>query len=163
MIPETDAIQPCLIHIDKEGRWTHKGAEMTRQDLIQLFYRNMELDQEAGQYLINWQGTKCYVDVEDTAFVVTRAAFEEKTGNGKPGFVLHLSDGTKENLLPETLCTGDRHVLYCRIKNMTFPARFLRPAYYQLAEYVDEENGNYVIRLDGRSYPIKPCCPEPKK
>ena len=162
MINETDAIQPCLIHIDKEGRWTHKGVEMIRQDLIQLFYRNMVLDQ-GGQYLINWQGTQCYVDVEDTAFVVTRVRFEEKTENGKPGFVIHLSDGTRENLLPDTLCAGNHHVLYCRVKNKTFPARFLRPAYYQLAEHVEEEHGRYVIRLDGRNYPINPRCPDPKK
>ncbi|HIJ40816.1 MAG TPA: DUF1285 domain-containing protein [Deltaproteobacteria bacterium] len=154
MAPGTDEIKPCLIHIDKEGCWTHKGAEMIRRDLIQLFYRNMELDSE-GQYIINWQGTQCYVDVEDTAFVVTRVLFGEKTRNGKPGFVLNLSDGTRENLLPETLCTGNDNVLYCRIKNNTFPARFLRQAYYQLAEYIEEENGNYVIRLDGRKYSIK--------
>ena len=154
MKSETDEIKPCLIHIDKEGCWTHKGAEMIRRDLIQLFYRNMELGSE-GQYIINWQGTQCYVDVEDTAFVVTRVLFEEKTRNGKPKFVLNLSDGTRENLLPETLCTGNDNVLYCRIKNNTFPARFLRPAYYQLAEYVEEENGVYFIPLDGRKYPIK--------
>ena len=156
MMPETDAIKPCLIHIDREGRWTHKGAEMIRQDLIQLFYQNMELDQE-GRYLINWQGTQCYVDVEDTAFVVTRVQFEERTANGKPGVILSLSDGTRENLLPETVCTGNHHVLYCKVKNKRFPARFLRPAYYQLAEHVEEENGSYVIPLDGRKYPIKPC------
>jgi len=154
MMSEKDTIQPCLIHIDKEGRWTHKGAEMTRHDLVRLFYRNMELDKD-GRYIIHWQGTQCYVDVEDTAFVVNRVRFKEKTGNEKSGFVLYLSDGTNEDLLPDTLFTGDDHVLYCRIKNKTFPARFLRPAYYQLAEYVEEENGLYVIRLDDAKYPIK--------
>ena len=155
-MPETDKIQPCLIHIDKEGCWTHKGAEMIRRDLIQLFYQNMELDPE-GQYMINWQGTRCYVDVEDTAFVITRVMFEEKAENGNAGLVLSLSDGAKEILLPETLCTGTDHVLYCKIKNKTFPARFIRPAYYQIAEHVEEENGVYFILLNGRKHPIKPC------
>ena len=154
MMTETDAIQPCLIHIDKEGRWTHKGAEMIRRDLIQLFYQNMERNQE-GQYIIHWQGTQCYVDVEDTAFVVNRVRFKEKTGNEKPGFVLYLNDGTNEVLLPETLFTGGDHILYCRVKNNAFPARFLRPAYYQLAEHVEEENGSYFIRLDDRKYAVR--------
>jgi hypothetical protein len=154
MIPETDEIKPCLIHIDKEGRWTHKGVEMIRKDLIQLFYQNMELDSE-GRYIINWQDSLCYVDVEDTAFVVTRVLFEEKTTEGKAGFVLSLSDGTKVNLMPETLSAGNDNVLYCKIKNKTFPARFIRPAYYQLAEHVEEEKGIYFVRLNGSKYPIE--------
>ncbi len=162
MMSATDAIQPCLIHIDKEGRWTHKGAEMIRQDLIRLFYRNMTLDRE-GRYIIHWQDTQCYVDVEDTAFVVTSVSFQEKTENGRSGFLLHLNDGTREDLLPETLFTGKHHVLYCSVKNKTFPARFLRAAYYQLAEHVEEENGDYVIRLNGRTYPIKPQDSEPNR
>ncbi len=151
---ETDEIKPCLIHIDKEGCWTHKGVEMIRRDLIQLFYQNMELDSE-GRYIINWQGSRCYVDVEDAAFVVTRVLFEEKTTEGKAGFVLSLSDGTKENLMPETLSAGNDNVLYCKIKNETFPARFNRPAYYQLAEHVEEESRIYFVRLNGSKYPIE--------
>lgn len=155
MMPETDEIKPCLIYIDKEGCWTHKGVEMIRKDLIQLFYQNMELDSE-GRYIINWQDSRCYVDVEDAAYVVTRVLFKEKTTEGKAGFVLNLSDGTREILMPETLRTGNDNVLYCKIKGKTFPARFIRPAYYQLAEHLEEEKGTYFVRLNGRKYPIEP-------
>ena len=76
---ERDPLPPCMIFIDKEGRWFHKGAEMIRRDFIRLFYSNMELDSE-GRYVIFWNGQRCLVDVEDTAFVVQRAVYTETPG-----------------------------------------------------------------------------------
>ncbi len=142
-----------MIFIDKEGRWYHKGAEMIRRDFIRLFYKNMELDSE-GRYVINWSGERCRVDVEDTAFVVQRVVSQdgERTGNAR--FVLNLSDDTEEDLMPDTLCVGPDNVLYCRVKNRIFPARFNRAAYYQLAEHIEEENESYYLSLNGKKYKI---------
>ena len=148
-----DDIPPCLIYIDNEGRWYHQGAEMIRRDFIRIFYKNMELDFE-GRYLINWAKKPCYVEVEDTAFVVTRVTYEEGNGAGKGRFFLTLSDETREVLMPDTLYTGEDNVLYCKVKDGTFPARFVRAAYYQLAEHVEEEDGVYFISLNGRRYNI---------
>ena len=142
-----------MIFIDKEGRWYHEGAEMIRRDFIHLFYRNMELDSE-GRYVINWRGERFRVDVEDTAFVVRRVVYEDgaRTGNGR--FVLNLSDDTEEELMPDTLCVGEDNVLYCRVKDRMFPARFNRAAYYQLAEHIEEENGSYYLPLNGEKHKI---------
>jgi hypothetical protein len=154
MTEQTDPIPPCLIFIDKEGRWYHQGAEMIRREFIRLFYQNMELDSE-GRYLINWADTRCYVDVEDTAFVVTRVSFEEGSRRQTTRFQVSLSDDTKEALGPETLWIGKDHVLYCRVKSGAFPARFKRAAYYQLAEYIQEEGGVYFLPLNGRRYTLR--------
>ncbi|MFO7987200.1 MAG: DUF1285 domain-containing protein [Desulfatiglandaceae bacterium] len=148
-----DDIPPCLIFIDKEGRWYHKGAEMIRRDFIRLFYQSMVLDPQ-GRYLINWAGKTCYVEVEDTAFVVRRVAYESGEQPDSSRFLLTLSDDTQEELAPDTLYVGDANVLYCKVKERTFPARILRSAYYQLAEHVKEENGAYFLRLNGHQYPI---------
>ncbi|MCD4717901.1 MAG: DUF1285 domain-containing protein [Desulfobacterales bacterium] len=150
---KTDDLPPCMIFIDKEGRWYHKGAEMIRRDFVQLFYKNMELDSE-GRYVINWNGERFRVDVEDTAFVVRRVVYEdgERTGNAR--FVLSLSDDTEEDLMPDTLCVGKDNVLYCRVKNRMFPARFNRAAYYQLAEHIEEENVSCYLPLNGNKYNI---------
>jgi len=146
-------LPPCEIYIDKEGRWFHKGAEMTRRDFIRLFYQNMELN-SAGQYVINWKGQSCYVDVEDTAFVVHRAVYEDPVPNQEGRFILYLNDDTKEELLPDTLYVGNEHVLYCAVKNRTYPARFNRASYYQIAQYIEEENGSYFLRLNGIKHVI---------
>ena len=150
-------LPPCLISIDKEGRWYHKGAEMIHREFVRLFYDNMVLDSR-GRYVIEWKGQRCYVDVEDTAFVVRRVVRQEKGAEGgKERFVLSLSDDSQEELMPDTLSVGRGNVLYCSVKNRTFPARFTRAAYYQLAEYVEEEKGDYYLPLNGRKNKISPC------
>lgn len=141
-------IPPCLIYIDKEGRWFHKGAEMVRREFIRLFYQNMEMDSR-GRYIINWEGTGCYVEVEDTPFVVRRVILENSLQGPSSRFILFLSDDTQEDLWPDTLYVGKRNVLYCKVKNARFPARFDRAAYYQLAAYIEEENGKYYLPLNG--------------
>ena len=149
-----DDIPPCLIFIDKEGRWYHQGAEMIRREFIQLFYQNMEID-SGGRYLINWADKRCYVEVEDTAFVVRRISYEEGNQDRGIRIELSLSDDTKEALMPDSLSVGRENVLYCRVKTGFFPARFNRAAYYQLAEYIEEEGKTYFLPLNGRKYIIR--------
>ena len=146
-------LPPCLIYIDKEGRWYHQGAEMIHRAFIRLFYEHMELDSR-NRYVITWQGKPCYVDVEDTAFVILRVNYEEGQQDRKSRFFLSLSDDSVEELDPETLFVGESNVLYCSVKDGSFPARFNRAAYYQLAEYVWEDKGAFYLSLDGKRHEI---------
>lgn len=149
-----DDIPPCLIYIDKEGRWYHQGAEMIHREFIRLFYQNMVLDSK-GRYLINWAGQHCYVEVEDTAFVVRRVTCEEGNQGRAHRIELRLSDDTSEALRPDSLYVGKEDILYCTVKSGVFPARFNRAAYYQLAEYIEEDGNNYCLALNGRKYNIR--------
>ncbi len=146
-------IPPCLITIDKEGRWFHKGAEMIHTEYIRLFYENMSIDDQ-GRYLIHWAGETCYVEAEDTAFVIRRVSFDSGGRSGSPQYILTLSDETEEPLAPDTLYVGDENVLYCQVKERRFPARFLRSAYYQLAEHIIEKDGAFFLSFNGQAYPI---------
>ena len=146
-------LPPCLITIDKEGRWFHKGAEMIHREFIGLFYQHMAID-SLGRYIIEMGEDRCYVDVEDTPFVVRRAVFKEPDQDNNERFILFLSDDNQEELSPDTLFVGKGNVLYCKVKNRTFPARFNRAAYYQLGEYIKEENGKYFLALKGEKYII---------
>ncbi len=149
MSKETEELlPPCQIFINKEGLWYHEGAEMIHREFIKLFFENMELDSH-GRYVIDWNDQRCYVDVEDTAFVVQRAFHEDKNR-----FLLSLNDDTQEELDPETLLVGKQNVLYCRVKNGAFPARFNRAAYYQLAQYVEEDSGTFYLPGNGEKYVI---------
>lgn len=145
-------IPPCLISIDKEGRWFYKGVEMIRRDFIRLFYENMEAGPD-GRCIITLAGDRCYVEVEDTPFVVWRTE-AEPDDSGFLRFFLYLSDDSQEELNPETLHLGKNNVLYCRVRNRAFPARFNRSAYYQLAEHIEEKDGEFFLPVNGRHYPI---------
>ena len=157
MKKEENILPPCQIFIDNEGYWYHKSAQMIHREIISLFYKNMTRLSD-GTYVIEWNGQRCFVDVEDTAFVVWSLTFHENGASGRPGFVMGLSDETSEYLNPETLYIGEENVLYCRVKGGSgreFPARFNRASYYQLAEYIEEEGGEFFITVDGARYFIR--------
>jgi hypothetical protein len=143
---------PCFILIDKEGRWFHKGAEMIHRDIVRFFYEHIEVD-SLGRYVVRWGEEHCYLEVEDTPFVVQKVKVEED--GGIQNFRLFLSDDTEEILNPETLFVGGENVLYCKVKQGRFPARFLRPAYYQMAEFVREEEGGFHLPLNGEKHFIR--------
>ena len=146
-------LQPCLIYIDKEGRWFHKGVEMVRREFVRSFYEQMEMD-DSGRYIILWGGERCYVDVEDTAFVVKSVSSPDEKGGKGTDFRILLSDDTEEELMPDTLYLGERDVLYCKVKEGHFPARFNRAAYYQLAAHVEPGEEGYVLPVNGRKFTI---------
>lgn len=147
-----NAIPPCSIWIDKEGRWFYKGIEMIRRDFIRLFYENMEPGAD-GRCIITLAGDRCYVEVEDTPFVVWQTEVGPDD-SGDMRFFLHLSDDSQEELNPETLHVGKDNVLYCRVRDRAFPARFNRSAYYQLAEHIEEKNGEFFLPVKDRYYPV---------
>jgi len=154
MLANEDMIAPCLIHIDKDGQWFHEGVEMVRRDFVQAFYRQMELD-DGGRYTIFWGGKRCYVDVEDTAFVVKRVSHLTIKSGKQTEFRLSLSDDTEEELMPDTLYMGKDNVLYCRVKKGAFPARFNRAAYYQLAVHVEAKGEDYFLPVNGIAFTIR--------
>lgn len=123
------------IRIDKDGIWYYRGAEMFRRDIVKYFYDHLTMDDE-GRYLICLpeNGESCYVDVEDTAYVVKSVDITDGQ------VVIRLSDDSTELLDLSTLHSGEGNVLYCKVKNGTFPARFNRASYYQLAAYLEHDN-----------------------
>jgi len=140
------------IRIDIEGTWSYRGMEMTRRDIIRLFYRHLKCD-ESGGYFIEIGRQRCRVDVEDTAYVVwaVRWTDEEAKTAGESAWLL-LSDDSLERLDPETLRVGSDGVPHCRVKSGAFTARFSRSGYYQLAERIqyDPERDSYFILHKGK-------------
>ena len=148
-----DDLPPCLIHVDKEGRLWHLGAEMIHKGINQLLMEHVELD-EKGRYIIVFRGQRCFVEVEDTLFVINRVDHLPEAGKEPEKFVVTLNDDSREELHPETLFLGDENVLYARIKSRRFPARFLRKGYYQLADHIIEKEGRFILPYRGREYEI---------
>jgi hypothetical protein len=149
-----DGPPPCMMFVDKEGTWFHKGAPIIHRELLLLFYQSLYQDEE-GRYIIRIKDQVCTLDVEDTPFVILRAEFTApRDDEKKDRFILHIIDDTKEDLDPETLSIGAGNVLYCKIRGGRFTARFSRPSYYQLAEHVEEESetGTYFLSLNQKKY-----------
>jgi len=141
-----EEIPPCNIMIDKEGKWYYKGAPMIRKDICLFFYEHLVRDSK-GRYLLHIGDEKCYLEVEDTPFVVIRV-------DVGVDFTILLNDRTQEVLRLGTLWIGKDNVLYCKVKDNNYDARFNRPSYYQFANYItyDEERDKCFIPFDGNRY-----------
>ncbi|PKN77530.1 MAG: hypothetical protein CVU52_00190 [Deltaproteobacteria bacterium HGW-Deltaproteobacteria-10] len=146
----------CDIKIDKEGTWYYRGAHMFRKDILCIFFENLKID-SSGNYLIELGEEICYLDVEDTAFVVTAVSKTLQEDNANDQIDLQLTDDSLEKLDLSTLYVGNENVLYCSVKDRRFKARFSRNSYYQLAQFIeqDEKENSFFIRLNGEKKYIK--------
>ncbi len=149
MTDNANDLPPCLIYIDKEGRLWHQGAEMIHAGINSLMLEHITL--EDGRYIIEFRGQRCYVEVEDTALVVQRVSLDREGGSS---LKILLSDGRTEELNPDLLWIGRDNVIYTKVRDGKLPARFLRQAYYQLAEFIEEVDGGYALKLGGKLHHI---------
>ena len=120
------------IKIDKEGIWYYRGAHMFRKDILCIFFENLKVN-DCGQYFIELNEEICYLDVEDTAFVITAVYKTKAPSNGHEQIEVLVSDDGREKLDLSTLAVGPENIMYCRIKDGKFAARFTRKSYYQLS------------------------------
>ena len=138
------------IKIDKEGVWYYRGAHMFRKEILCVFFENLKID-EYGKYLIELGEECCYLDVEDTAFVVSSVYKTKFPKDNQEYIYMVLTDDTQEKLELSTLQFNKNNVPYCMVKKGKFRARFSSKSYYQLAEYIEqtENEKSYFIRLNG--------------
>jgi len=144
-----DASPFVKLFIDKEGRWFQNGAEIIHPGIYRLFCDALEEVPEGG-YRVKIGRETCRVEVADTPFVV-KAIRDGANG----GISLLLNDGTLDDFDPNQFWISADGTPYCHVKGGLFPARFLRPAYYALAQYVVEEDGSYYFAMKGDKFLVR--------
>ena len=139
------------IHFGKDGWWYANDERIQNQRINKLFSQCLQKTED-GQYEIVLGRDRANVEIEDTPYVVTQV-----TGDPEHGFSLRLNDESEEPLAPGTLVIGNNDVLYCQVKGHTHAARFLRPAYYQVTQYVQEDatGGGFVLHVGESTYSIQ--------
>jgi hypothetical protein len=141
-------VQNSHIRFGRDGVWYADGEPIANQRIADLFSRHIRRAAD-GTYMIEMGFERAPVEVDDTPYVVVAVDVAEA------GVLVTLNDGTREPLDPSTLAVGERDVLYCRIKEGAERARFLRPAYYQIAPHVSEESpGRFALGVGGERHPI---------
>lgn len=136
------AIDPTRkIHFGKDGLWYANDEPIQNRRINVLFSQYLHQTSE-GTYEIAIGWDKVTVEIEDTPYVITRV-----TGDSVVGFTLRLNDESEEQLDPTSLSIGQEHVLYCRVKAGQHAARFLRRAYYQLTEHIQEDQATGIFSL----------------
>jgi len=144
------AVESGKISFRHDGNWYSDDERIENERIALLFSKSIHQDQD-GNYYLQVADERAPIAVEDTPYVVKKV-----DEDGRSGFVITTNDDISEPLNPATLEIGDRDVLYCRVKGGAFRARFLRPAYYHLAEHFMSDDGeSFGIVVANRRYPIK--------
>jgi hypothetical protein len=145
-----DVTDGCTIKIDKEGKWYYRGLEIINPLVLRAFCDALETD-EHGRHRIVIGDELCYIEVEDTPFVISSIR-----GDQSVGLYLRLNTLETYPLDPSSLCIGQDNVLYATLEN-GMKVRFSRSAYYALALMMEEdEGGMIVLKIRDASYPICP-------
>jgi hypothetical protein len=153
---EKESLPPCMIFVGKDGKWYHQGAEIIHRPIFLWLIQSLEKTED-GLFIVHLNNQRCFLEVEDTPLVIQRVDRQQESPEAHEQIRLFLNDESVDLLVPETLSINRENVLYCRVKDQKFPARFLRPAYYQMAEFIGEDGGeDFFLLLNRKKYPIRP-------
>jgi hypothetical protein len=144
------AVESGKISFRHDGHWYNDEERIENPRIALLFSRSLRRNPD-GTYFLQVADERASITVEDTPYVIT--GVEE---DGRGGFIVVTNDEVREALDPSTLEVGDANVLYCRVKEGGFRARFLRNAYYHLEEhFVTDDGENFFIMVGGVRHPIR--------
>ncbi len=144
------AVSSGKISFRRDGRWYSDDEPINNARIAKLFSRCLK-QMEDGRWQIAMADERAFVEIDDTPWVVTSVG-----GDAAGGFTIRLNDDTEEPLAADTLTVGTGNVLYTRVKDGRYAARFLRPAYYQLAPAIAERDGRFVLETAGTRHEICP-------
>lgn len=138
-----------LVHIglDSEGQWRHQGELFVNTNLMALFHRSIRRT-PFGSYFLHIPPFSYPISVSDTPRYVRHIRVSQTASSME--ILLFLSDDSEEILDLQSLSYVPTRGLYCRVlapDGGTWPARFLRPAYYACAEYIIEQSDTYYLDL----------------
>lgn len=132
------------LRLSKTGEWFHNGTPFENQRVIDLFNRSVCWDDQRKTYVVRIGQGQALFSFDDTPYFVA-----ELLDDASPWHVL-LTDGSREELRPDTLRVGAEGQIYCEIKD-GHRARFSRAAHQRLMIYVQDER---TILIDGKE--VKP-------
>jgi uncharacterized protein len=143
------AVESGKISFRRDGNWYSDDERIDNPRISLLFSQSIRRNPD-GSYFLQVAEERAPITVEDTPYVV-KAIEDDELG----GFVMVLSDESREPLDAARLEVGDNNVLYARVKADAERARFLRSAYYHLSDrFESDEHGNFFITLRGKRAPI---------
>lgn len=126
--------------LDREGNWTHQGVPIGNPKIVALFNRGLDVS-ESGEPILRVGQQWCYLDVEDTLYIVRDLRRRGDT------LIARLNDESEGPLDLDSFSYRDLQTVYCQVKDGQ-RARLSRHAMAALAEVLDrEDDGTFVLRV----------------
>ena len=137
------------IRLDREGRFWHEGAVVTHRGFQRALLRWLDRLDDGRPILRLDERRYAYVDVDDAELLALSARWQ-----GDRAF-LTLNDESDEELDYASLEVDADNALYCSARGGRLTARITTPAYYALAERIEETStGRFVLRAAGAEHAI---------
>lgn len=138
--------------MDDDGDLSHAGAVLDEPELYHFFLENLQYNPGAQAkefpYVLLCKGERNLLQTSDVPYVVQSLEW------GPKRVTLIFQGHYQEVLDPSTLGVGKGNVLYCRVRNGAFPARFSRKAYYTFAENIYEKRKQFFVKIGGKEFCI---------
>jgi hypothetical protein len=141
--------------LDKEGVIWHEGSEIADPRFALIVHRGLTKT-ETG-YLVRIQGENWHFQVEDVPYVVQDVALHKDENGHLRQVDLIFPGGYTEILDPSTLRVSPENVLYSKVRNGLFDARFSRKSFFHLSSFFEEDavRHSYTLPVGGKAYAIK--------
>lgn len=137
------------IRLDREGRFWHEDVLVEHPKVAALFHRGLGRAPD-GRPTLTVGPTWCYIEAEDTLYLVRRAICEVQ-GERLASCLLRLDDGSEELLSLErgSLALDGEGVLHVRVKAGTEWARLIPEAHAALGRFVTGAEGLALATVKG--------------
>lgn len=137
--------------LDERGRFWNGPFLIDHAAMTRAFASWIRRHPDDGRFILTNGYDWTYFTVKDSPFFVRRAT----RAADDSGVALELSDGTEEALDPAAVTVSDDGVLYARVKNGQYSARFLSGAQAEMVDVIDEDSeGKPCLEVGGRRYSI---------
>ena len=138
------------MRIASDGRWFYRGTVIEREALVRLFASVLRKDEDGKTYLVT-PVEKLRITIEDTPFLAVEMQQTRRDGVPILVFRTNLGDVVEVDaehpiLLPKEAEAEFRPSLIVRGR---LEARLTRSLAIELADFLEFENGRYVLRSGG--------------
>jgi len=136
------------IRLDRQGRFWHEGEEIRHARFRKALLRWLDLRDDGRPILRLDDERYAYVEVEDALLLVVSVRWV-----GDRAFI-KTNDDAEEELRYSSLEQARDNSLYCRVRDSGLLARVTTPAYYTLAEHIEEAPGGFELVAAGQRFAI---------
>lgn len=141
--------------IDTEGNfWNSDGLQFDDPETLLFFMKQLEPMVGAtdhGPFIAFCQGEECRFTSEDVPYVIVGLEMS-------PDQITVIFPGNyREVLNPDSLFVGGQNVLYCKVRDGKFSARFNRKTYMEIVKKIqfDPTTHSYYLPLSHNKHVIK--------
>jgi hypothetical protein len=144
--PPPGVLWSLPVRIERDGTWTHAGAEIDHPEVLAALRAGLRRDAE-GRYSVEVEGRRAGIEVVDVPFVVRGVRPAPAGPPGRARFRVLLNDGTEEDLDLSTIRVAPGEVIYCAVKGGRFEARLSPECCVALGLHCEYDEGADALTL----------------